>query len=116
MRLGVSDVGSTTVHLLIVDARPGAHPLPASSFKHQLRLAEFLTPEGDIDDAGAETLAAFATAAPHRRKQRIPPGPAAQAAADHLREKATATAPDPGRVVIDLAAYDRAARGRNTLR
>ncbi|RFU18766.1 Mu transposase domain-containing protein [Geodermatophilus marinus] len=63
-------------------------------------------------------LAAFSTAAPHRRKQRIPPGPAAQAAADALRQTTTPTGTtDRGAdVVIDLAAYDRAARGRNTLR
>jgi transposase len=64
-------------------------------------------------------LAAFTTAAPHRRKQRIPPGPAARAAADHLRHSATtaeASAARGDQVVIDLAAYDRAARGRNTLR
>jgi len=29
MRLGVLDVGSNTVHLLVVDAYPGARPLPA---------------------------------------------------------------------------------------
>ena len=58
-------------------------------------------------------LAAFNTAAPHRRKQRIPPGPAARAAADHLRQSGAAR---DDQVVIDLAAYDRAARGRNTLR
>ena len=51
--------------------------------------------------------------APHRRKQRIPPGPAARAAAATLRgdqHHTTAAAP-----VIDLAAYERAAHGRNTL-
>ncbi len=26
MRLGVIDVGSSTVHLLVVDAHPGGHP------------------------------------------------------------------------------------------
>jgi transposase len=60
-------------------------------------------------------LAAFTTAAPHRRKQRIPPGPAARAAADHLRQASSSSATSTD-VVVDLAAYDRAARGRNTLR
>ena len=38
MRLGVLDVGSNTVHLLVVDAHPGARPLPAHSHKAELRL------------------------------------------------------------------------------
>ncbi|NEE40373.1 Ppx/GppA family phosphatase, partial [Streptomyces sp. SID7982] len=42
MRLGVLDVGSNTVHLLVVDAHPGARPLPAHSHKAELRLAELL--------------------------------------------------------------------------
>jgi len=36
------DVGSNTVHLLVVDAHQGAHPLPAFSYKEQLRLADHL--------------------------------------------------------------------------
>ena len=43
MRLGVLDVGSNTVHLLVVDAHPGARPWPAASHKVELRLAEHLT-------------------------------------------------------------------------
>lgn len=42
MRLGVLDVGSNTVHLLVVDAHPGARPLPAHSHKVELRLAQLL--------------------------------------------------------------------------
>ncbi|MFD5392572.1 hypothetical protein ACFWMG_48210, partial [Streptomyces sp. NPDC127074] len=42
MRLGVLDVGSNTVHLLVMDAHPGARPLPAHSHKAELRLAELL--------------------------------------------------------------------------
>ena len=71
---------------------------------------------GHVSALETAALAAFSTAVPHRRKQRIPPGPAAQAAADQLRKETVVTTADPGRVVIDLAAYDRAARGRNTLR
>ncbi|WP_380170971.1 Ppx/GppA family phosphatase [Kineococcus sp. DHX-1] len=56
MRLGVLDVGSNTVHLLVVDAHPGAHPLPAHSTRRLLRLAEHLTPEGAIDVAGVDAL------------------------------------------------------------
>jgi exopolyphosphatase/guanosine-5'-triphosphate,3'-diphosphate pyrophosphatase len=56
MRLGVLDVGSNTVHLLVVDAHPGAQPLAADSMRRLLRLAEHLTPEGAIDDAGTAAL------------------------------------------------------------
>jgi hypothetical protein len=57
-------------------------------------------------------MAAASTGRPHRRKERIPPGPAARAAADQLRGVETNTAKA---TVVDLAAYERAAHGRNTL-
>jgi exopolyphosphatase/guanosine-5'-triphosphate,3'-diphosphate pyrophosphatase len=56
MRLGVLDVGSNTVHLLVVDAHRGAHPWPAHSEKTVLRLAEELGPGGTITDASAGAL------------------------------------------------------------
>jgi exopolyphosphatase/guanosine-5'-triphosphate,3'-diphosphate pyrophosphatase len=59
MRLGVLDVGSNTVHLLVVDAHPGARPLPASSHKLELRLAEHLLTDGSIGKRGADALEAF---------------------------------------------------------
>jgi exopolyphosphatase / guanosine-5'-triphosphate,3'-diphosphate pyrophosphatase len=58
MRLGVLDVGSNTVHLLVVDAHPGARPLPAYSHKSELKLAELLDSSGAIGDEGVERLAA----------------------------------------------------------
>ena len=58
MRLGVLDVGSNTVHLLVVDAHPGARPLPASSFKAPLRLAEHLDDAGALREVGVEALVA----------------------------------------------------------
>jgi len=59
MRLGVIDVGSNTVHLLVVDAHIGAHPLPASSHKIELRLAEYVDPDGSIGRPGADALVDF---------------------------------------------------------
>ncbi|GAA2231542.1 MULTISPECIES: Ppx/GppA phosphatase family protein [Kitasatospora] len=56
MRLGVLDVGSNTVHFLVVDAHPGAAPLPAYSHKAELRLAELLDTEGAITKAGVDKL------------------------------------------------------------
>ncbi|MEU4927688.1 Ppx/GppA phosphatase family protein [Streptomyces yokosukanensis] len=56
MRLGVLDVGSNTVHLLVVDAHPGARPLPAHSHKADLRLAQLLDDSGAIGDDGVEKL------------------------------------------------------------
>ncbi|NUP23565.1 MAG: Ppx/GppA family phosphatase [Streptomyces sp.] len=56
MRLGVLDVGSNTVHLLVVDAHPGARPLPAHSHKAELRLAQLLDDSGAIGPDGIDRL------------------------------------------------------------
>jgi exopolyphosphatase/guanosine-5'-triphosphate,3'-diphosphate pyrophosphatase len=56
MRLAVLDVGSNTVHLLVVDAYRGARPLPAYSHKADLHLSEHVTDEGTIDQSGADAL------------------------------------------------------------
>ena len=58
MRLGVLDVGSNTVHLLVVDAHPGAEPAPQHSSKTVLRLAELIDKRGDLkkDGNGADVL------------------------------------------------------------
>jgi exopolyphosphatase/guanosine-5'-triphosphate,3'-diphosphate pyrophosphatase len=82
MRLGVLDVGSNTVHLLVVDAHQGARPLPAFSYKAELRLGEHLDSANRLtkecalqlrefvgealriaEDKGAQELLAFATSA-----------------------------------------------------
>lgn len=81
MRLGVIDIGSNTVHMLVVDAHYGARPLPAATHKIALKLSEHL--HGDqigesaittlndyldrardlIEDQGVEDVVAFATSA-----------------------------------------------------
>jgi exopolyphosphatase/guanosine-5'-triphosphate,3'-diphosphate pyrophosphatase len=82
MRLGVLDVGSNTVHLLVVDAHQGARPLPAFSHKEELHLADHLDGQnrlsqecaqrllefirgaiGIAEDKGVQDLIAFATSA-----------------------------------------------------
>jgi hypothetical protein len=65
--------------------------------------------EGHVAALETAVLAAFTTAAPHRGKVRIPPGPAAQAAAAALLGEPTTTP------VIDLAAYAAAAERRRDL-
>ena len=60
MRLGVLDIGSNTVHLLVVDAHQGAAPLPAWKSKISLRLAEHLGADGRIDDDALAELIRFA--------------------------------------------------------
>src|SRR5664280_1642161 len=56
MRLGVLDVGSNTVHLLVVDAHRGGHPIPTFSEKSELRLAELLRPDGALSRRGEDRL------------------------------------------------------------
>jgi len=56
MRMGVLDVGSNTVHLLIVDAHAGAAPIPALSQKYELRLSEQLKDDGDLKKSSVKSL------------------------------------------------------------
>ena len=56
MRMAVLDVGSNTVHLLIVDAYAGAAPIPALSQKYELRLAEQLKNDGDLKKSSVKSL------------------------------------------------------------
>jgi exopolyphosphatase / guanosine-5'-triphosphate,3'-diphosphate pyrophosphatase len=59
MRLGVLDIGSNTVHLLLVDAHPGARPVPFASHKRPLSLVQYLDADGNITDAGQHELTEF---------------------------------------------------------
>jgi transposase len=76
---------------------------------------------GHVHALEQAAMTAASSAKPHRRKQRIPPGTAALAAADALRantdDDAAAVTPSvTGETVIDLARYAAAAQGRNTLK
>lgn len=69
MRIGVLDVGSNTVHLLLVDAHWGAPPTPISSERWMLRLAEMIDSEGALGAAGtADVVAAVSAAATSAKK------------------------------------------------
>src|SRR5215470_13151241 len=78
MRLGVLDVGSNTVHFLVIDARRGGRPLPVFSHKAEFHLEDgnrlsasvtrqlraFVDEALQIaEDKGVEELLAFATSA-----------------------------------------------------
>lgn len=56
MRLGVIDVGSNTVHLLVVDAHPGASPVPYHSQRSTLRLMRYLDEHGSITEEGQRLI------------------------------------------------------------
>jgi len=82
MRLGVLDVGSNTVHFLVVDAHQGGRPLPVFSHKAEFHLGDHLEAGNRLsasvtrqlrafvdgalqiaEDKGVEELLAFATSA-----------------------------------------------------
>jgi len=56
VRLGVLDVGSNTIHLQVMDAHPGARPSPATNFKVELRLTQYLDKSGSISIDGIKLL------------------------------------------------------------
>ncbi|EEP71902.1 ppx/GppA phosphatase [Micromonospora sp. ATCC 39149] len=94
MRLGVLDVGSNTVHLLVVDAHHGAHPWPAHSEKVVLRLAEQIGPDGALAEAGADGLVKAVSAAR---------ASATRLGSDHLLAFATSAVRDATNVAEVLA-------------
>jgi exopolyphosphatase/guanosine-5'-triphosphate,3'-diphosphate pyrophosphatase len=56
VRLGVLDIGSNTVHLLVADVRPGGRPLATTSKRTVLRLMTYLGPDGAIREDGVVAL------------------------------------------------------------
>ncbi|HWI31667.1 MAG TPA: Ppx/GppA phosphatase family protein [Microbacterium sp.] len=58
MRLGVLDIGSNTVHLLVADVLPGGRPLATTSQRTVLRLMRYLAPDGSITEDGVRALEA----------------------------------------------------------
>jgi hypothetical protein len=118
------------LHLDIATAgagTPGRSPLPVVLARHLIApdgAGVMVRDHGHVAALERAAMAAATPAAPHRRKQRIPPGPAARAAAEALRtgtspQAGTATGTDAKEVdldpPIDLARYAAAAQDRNTL-
>lgn len=56
MRLGVLDIGSNTVHLLVADVRPGGRPLATTSHRTVLRLMRYVQDDGSISEEGVTAL------------------------------------------------------------
>ena len=74
---------------------------------------------GHVIALDTAAMATAATGRPHRRKERIPPGPAAKAAAaqllrarQRLHRRIESSTPSTDSTVIDLSAYERAAQNR----
>ena len=57
------DIGSNTIHLLLIDAHPGAHPIPFASHKRSLQLVYFLDDRGAISEEGQAELVSFVSEA-----------------------------------------------------
>ncbi|HET7516549.1 MAG TPA: Ppx/GppA family phosphatase, partial [Actinomycetes bacterium] len=58
MRLAVLDVGSNTVHLVVVDGQPDGTFAPVARERETLRLAEAAFPAMLLPDAAVEQLTA----------------------------------------------------------
>lgn len=56
MRLGVLDVGSNSVHLEVIDGHRSGRPIPFKSFKHDIKLTDYLDQSGNISQLGITTL------------------------------------------------------------
>ncbi|WP_395474461.1 Mu transposase domain-containing protein [Saccharopolyspora spinosa] len=107
LRLGAGHLDIATETGTVIAATPW-HP----------REAGMVRDHGHVLALEHAAITAATSARPHRSKQRIPPGPAARAAADTLRTRTSGSPTTPGaagaEVVIDLARYAAAAAARTT--
>ena len=100
-RLGADTIDIATASGTVVARHKAAEP----------GLGVTIRDTGHVTALEAIAMASTPPGRPHRRKERIPPGPAA------LRAAAVLTgAAEPTTTVISLAAYEQAAKNRNTLR
>ncbi len=112
-------------HLDIATAAEAVHghgsPIPTVVARHRLAptgAGATIRDDGHVTALTRAVLAAFTTEPPHRRKERRPPTTTARAEADRLRTSNGRDNSGGGgdrEVVVDLAWYAAAARGRNTL-
>ena len=112
-------------HLDIATAPEPVHghasPIPTVVARHRLAptgAGATIRDDGHVTALTTAVLAAFTTEPPHRRKERRPPTTTARAEADRLRTRNGRDNSGGGgdrEVVVDLARYAAAARGRNTL-
>src|SRR4051812_44633879 len=56
MRLGILDIGSNTVHLLVVDTEPGARPMPAADRRWDSPLLHSQNDHAEISEDGEREL------------------------------------------------------------
>jgi transposase len=101
-------------HIDIISSAVSAGPVVLA--RHRLAPAgagALIRTEGHVTALNTIAMAAATPQQPHRRKERIPPGQAARAAAAALTGLRADTAANA--VVIDLSRYAAAAAGRNTL-
>ena len=113
VRLGAAHLDITTA---------SEHTIPVVLARHRLAptgAAVMVRDHGHVLALEQAAMAAASSAATHRGKARIPPGPDAQAAAQALQRTNPGTPPRTGQtdtaVVLDLSTYAAAAAGRNTL-
>ncbi|RFA17836.1 Mu transposase domain-containing protein [Subtercola boreus] len=99
-RLGVNTIDIATISGVVLARHQVAEP----------GLGVTIRDSGHVTALEAIALASAPPGRPHRKKERIPPGGDARAAAAAL-----AGTPTPTTTVIDLAAYEQAAKNRNTL-
>lgn len=99
-RLGATTIDIATISGVVLARHQVAEP----------GLGVTIRDSGHVTALEAIALASAPPGRPHRKKERIPPGTVARAAAAEL-----AGTPTPTTTVINLAAYEQAAKNRNTL-
>ena len=111
------ELASTRV---VVHQRLGARTIDIATIsgivlaRHQIAepgLGVTIRDSGHVTALEAIALASAPPGRPHRKKERIPPGAGARAAAAELAGTPAATT-----TVLNLAAYEQAGKNRNTLR